>query len=47
MLTDLEVIRALAERLGRGGFFSADAREVFEELGRASAGGVADYAGIT
>ena len=47
MLTDLEVIRALAERLGCGGFFSADARAVFEELGRASAGGVADYAGIT
>ena len=46
--TDLEIIRALAERLGRGGHFAfASAAEVFEELRRASAGGVADYAGIT
>jgi assimilatory nitrate reductase catalytic subunit len=47
VLTDLEVLQALAERLGRGGHISADARSVFEELGRASAGGPADYAGIT
>lgn len=37
----------LAERLGRGEFFSADPETVFTELGRASSGGKADYAGIT
>jgi assimilatory nitrate reductase catalytic subunit len=45
--TDLEVIAALAERVGSPVPFSADAQEVFAELGRASAGGRADYAGIT
>jgi assimilatory nitrate reductase catalytic subunit len=46
--TDLEVLCALAERLGAGRAFAfAGAREVFEELRRASAGGPADYAGIT
>jgi assimilatory nitrate reductase catalytic subunit len=44
---DLTVIKDLADRLGRGIYFSADPREVFEELRRASAGGVADYAGIS
>ncbi|MBL6081321.1 molybdopterin oxidoreductase family protein [Belnapia sp. T18] len=47
VLTDLELLQEIAERLGRGKFFSADARDVFEELRRASAGGIADYAGIT
>nr|WP_305784306.1 molybdopterin oxidoreductase family protein [Actinoplanes lichenis] len=45
--TDLSVLKELADRLGRGQFFSDRPREVFEELRRASAGGVADYAGIT
>jgi len=46
--SDLEIIRAIAERLGRGDHFAYDsAPEVFEELRRATAGGVADYAGIT
>jgi assimilatory nitrate reductase catalytic subunit len=45
--TDLEVMVELANRLGRGQFFSADPRTVFDELRRASAGGIADYAGIT
>ncbi len=45
--TDLEVLLALATRLGRGKYFSDDPREVFDELGRASSGGTADYAGIT
>jgi assimilatory nitrate reductase catalytic subunit len=45
--TDLEVIAALAERVGSPVPFSTDAEEVFSELGRASAGGRADYAGIT
>jgi assimilatory nitrate reductase catalytic subunit len=45
--SDLETILALAERLGAGAFFSSDAREVFAELRRATAGGAADYYGIT
>jgi assimilatory nitrate reductase catalytic subunit len=45
--TDLEVLAELANRLGRGRHFSADPRTVFDELRRASAGGVADYSGIT
>jgi assimilatory nitrate reductase catalytic subunit len=45
--TDLWVLRELAERLGRGEYFSDEPREVFEELRRASAGGIADYSGIT
>ncbi|MGW0479866.1 molybdopterin oxidoreductase family protein [Nonomuraea sp. NPDC003214] len=42
---DLEVIAGLARRLGHD--FADDPAEVFEELRRASAGGTADYAGIT
>jgi assimilatory nitrate reductase catalytic subunit len=45
--SDLEVIAALAERVGSPVPFSSDAEEVFAELGRASGGGRADYAGIT
>jgi assimilatory nitrate reductase catalytic subunit len=45
--TDLEVLSGLAERLGCGRFFPAEPSQVFEELGRASAGGAADYSGIT
>ncbi|NED99368.1 molybdopterin oxidoreductase family protein [Phytoactinopolyspora halotolerans] len=45
--TELEVMADLAARLGRPGGFSTDPRTVFEELRRASAGGVADYSGIT
>ncbi len=44
--TDLQVMRALAERLGRTGFSDVP-EEVFDELRRASAGGKADYAGIS
>ena len=44
---DLTVMKDLADRLGRGRYFSSDPREVFEELRRASAGGIADYAGIS
>src|SRR5436190_979375 len=45
---DLDIIRGIAERLGRGGHFAFEsAAEVFDELRRASAGGVADYSGIT
>jgi assimilatory nitrate reductase catalytic subunit len=45
--SDLDVLADLAGRLGRGRFFSADPETVFEELRRASAGGKADYAGIS
>ena len=44
--TDLEVMADLAKRLGAYGF-SPDPSEVFEELGRASRGGKADYSGIS
>jgi assimilatory nitrate reductase catalytic subunit len=47
VLTDLRILRLLADRLGAGGHFADDPREVFDELRRASAGGLADYAGIT
>jgi assimilatory nitrate reductase catalytic subunit len=45
--TDLEVLAELATRLGYGQRLSPDPRAVFEELRRASAGGPADYAGVT
>jgi assimilatory nitrate reductase catalytic subunit len=44
---DLEIIAGLAERLGAPGRFSAEPAEVFDELRAASAGGLADYSGIT
>jgi len=45
--TDLRFLADLADRLGRGRYFTDDPRAVFDELRRASAGGIADYAGIT
>nr|AQT39126.1 NasA [Streptomyces sp.] len=45
--SDLEVMHELADRLGVEKGFATDAEEVFEELRRASAGGPADYSGIT
>lgn len=44
--SDLDVIAELAERLGVPTGFDTDPEVVFEELGRASAGGPADYSGI-
>lgn len=44
--SDLDVMADLAKRLGVYGF-SADSEEVFDELTRASAGGKADYRGIS
>ena len=45
---DIDVLRDLARRLGCGEFFDfLGPREVFEEFRRVTAGGVADYAGIT
>ncbi|MDX2598794.1 molybdopterin oxidoreductase family protein [Streptomyces caniscabiei] len=45
--SDLEIMRELADRLGVEKGFPTDPEEVFEELRRASAGGPADYSGIT
>ncbi|MGW5641243.1 molybdopterin oxidoreductase family protein [Saccharopolyspora sp. NPDC003752] len=46
--SDLEVLHGLAVRLGEPGHrYPTSPREVFDELRRASAGGKADYSGIT
>ncbi|GCF10615.1 molybdopterin oxidoreductase family protein [Dictyobacter arantiisoli] len=46
--TDSEIICSLAQALGKGAFFSfTEPATIFAELRKASAGGVADYAGIT
>ncbi|MGN6606270.1 MAG: molybdopterin oxidoreductase family protein [Jatrophihabitans sp.] len=45
--TDLDVIAGLAERLDAPGSWPTEPVVVFDELRRASAGGPADYAGIT
>ena len=45
--TDLEVIAALARLLDAPGQWDAEPEAVFDELRRASAGGPADYAGIS
>ncbi|MEU2663054.1 molybdopterin oxidoreductase family protein [Micromonospora sp. NPDC007220] len=47
--TDLEILADLTARLqgGAGGADASDPRVVFAELRRASAGGIADYAGVS
>lgn len=46
--TDLEIISGLASALGRGGWFRYDGEQaVFDEFTRATAGGIADYSGMT
>ena len=45
--TDLDVLLGVAQRLGHGDLMTTDAAAAFDELGRASSGGVADYGGIT
>lgn len=46
--SDLDVVQGLAIRLGQPAHrFPTDATTVFAELGRASAGGPADYSGIS
>jgi assimilatory nitrate reductase catalytic subunit len=45
---DWTIFRDLAHRLGKGRFFDySSPRDIFDELRRASAGGPADYSGIT
>ncbi|MBO9610880.1 MAG: molybdopterin oxidoreductase family protein [Paenibacillaceae bacterium] len=47
-MEDFRLIGRLAEKLGRGRYFRFDSPEaVFAELARASAGGKADYGGMT
>lgn len=43
---ELWILSELAHRLDAPGTYSVDARAVFDELRRASAGGIADYSGI-
>jgi assimilatory nitrate reductase catalytic subunit len=45
--TDLQILHALAQALGRGRFTHDDPEVVFDELRRVSAGGPADYAGMS
>ncbi len=46
--TDIDILCGLARHLGKSdGFSHADSASVFDELRRASAGGIADYSGIT
>jgi assimilatory nitrate reductase catalytic subunit len=45
--SDLEIMACVAERLGRKQFFPSEPRDVFAEFRRATAGGIADYSGIT
>jgi assimilatory nitrate reductase catalytic subunit len=45
--TDLEILAGLADRLGCGGTIDADPERTFAELARASAGGAADYSGLS
>ena len=45
--TDLQILKGLADRLGAGTHFDELAGAVFDELRRASAGGIADYSGIS
>ena len=44
---ELWILHALAARLGSDLAFPTDAAAVFDELARASAGGIADYAGLS
>lgn len=46
--SEIDILCELAQRLGKGKYFPfTEASQVFAELCRASAGGLADYAGIT
>ncbi|MCC3762378.1 molybdopterin oxidoreductase family protein [Glycomyces sp. TRM65418] len=45
--SDLWIMKELADRLDAPGAYSTDPASIFEELGRASAGGKADYSGVS
>jgi assimilatory nitrate reductase catalytic subunit len=45
--TDLQILKMLADGLGRGDAITEDPWQAFEELRRLSAGGLADYSGMS
>ncbi len=45
--SELWIMNELARRLGSAGTWSTDPAEVFDELARASEGGIADYSGLS
>ncbi len=45
--SDAQIVTELAKRLGFGDFFTAEPNAIFNELRRATAGGPADYSGIS
>lgn len=45
--SDAEILSSLADRMGFSQYFPHQPEEIFDELRRASAGGAADYSGIT
>jgi assimilatory nitrate reductase catalytic subunit len=45
--TDVQILTAIADGLGRGQFFTDVPSAIFQEFRQATSGGVADYAGIT
>jgi len=47
VLSDLRILELIATRLGKGRFVSSSPSDVFDELARASQGGLADYAGFS
>ncbi|HET8844099.1 MAG TPA: molybdopterin oxidoreductase family protein, partial [Ktedonobacteraceae bacterium] len=48
VLSDIDLLCALAAHLGKGQYFAYnEASQIFAELRRASAGGLADYSGVT
>jgi assimilatory nitrate reductase catalytic subunit len=47
VLSDLRILKLLAEALGHPAQVHDDPEAVFEELRRASAGGIADYSGVS
>jgi assimilatory nitrate reductase catalytic subunit len=47
VLSDLQILKRVATALGGGKYVSDDPETVFDELRRASAGGIADYAGAS
>jgi assimilatory nitrate reductase catalytic subunit len=47
VLTDLQILKRLADALGLGSMVDDSPERVFDELRRCSAGGPADYSGIT
>ncbi len=47
VLTDLQILKLLADALGRGAYLQDSPERVFDELRQCSAGGIADYSGVS